>query len=97
MINKKDKFRLRSLANPMSAIVTIGKDGITENVVNSINDVIRTHELIKISVLKSFTDYPIKELAEMICSYVKAELIFVVGRVIVIYRKNKDVNKYGVN
>ena len=96
MINKKDKFRLRSLANTMNAVVTIGKDGITENVVNSINDVIKTHELIKISVLKSFTKYSIKEVAEMVCDYTKAELIFVVGRVIVIYRKNKDINKYGV-
>ena len=37
-----------------------------------------------------------EELAELICSTIDAELIFTVGRVIVIYKKNKDRNKYEV-
>ena len=31
MLNKKDKFRLRSLANTLKPIVIIGKDGLSEN------------------------------------------------------------------
>ena len=50
MISKKDKYRLRALANPLNPVVIIGKDGLTENMITSINDVIRTHELIKISI-----------------------------------------------
>ena len=50
MLNKKDKFRLRGLANPLKPVVIIGKDGLTENSLVAIKDVIRTHELIKISI-----------------------------------------------
>ena len=96
MINKKDKFRLRALANPLKPVVIIGKDGLTENMIASIIDVIRTHELIKISILKTYEGLPTKELAELICSTIDAELIFVVGRTFVIYKKNKDRNQYEV-
>ena len=96
MINKKDKFRLRALANPLKPVVIIGKEGLTENMIVSINDVIRTHELIKISILKTYEGLATKELAELICSTIDAELIFVVGRTFVIYKKNKDRNQYEV-
>ena len=76
MINKKDKFRLRALANPLKPVVIIGKEGLTENIIVSINDVIRTHELIKVSILKTYEGLPTKELAELICSTIGAEYIF---------------------
>ena len=96
MINKKDKFRLRALANPLKPVVIFGKEGLTENIIVSINDVIRTHELIKVSILKTYEGLPTKELAELICSTIGAEYIFSVGRTFVIYKKNKDRNKYEV-
>ena len=96
MISKKDKFRLRALANPLKPVVIIGKEGLTENMIISINDVIRTHELIKVSILKTYEGLETKELAELICSTIDAEYIFSVGRTFVIYKKNKDRNKYEV-
>lgn len=96
MLNKKDKFRLRGLANPLKPVVIIGKDGLTENSLVAIKDVIRTHELIKISILKTYEGLSVKEMAELICSTIEAELIFVVGRVFVIYKKNKEINRYEV-
>ncbi len=97
MLDKKDKYRLRSLANPLKPIIIIGKDGLTENALTSIKDAIRVHELIKISVLKTYNGLSCKELGLLICSTNNAEFIFSVGRVMVIYKKNKDINRYGVN
>ena len=96
MLNKKDKFRLRSLSNTLKPVVIIGKDGLTENSLIAIKDVIRTHELIKLSILKTYEGLSTKEMAELICSTIEAELIFVVGRVFVIYKKNKEINRYEV-
>lgn len=96
MLDKKDKFRLRALANPLKPVVIIGKDGLSENVLISIKDVIKTHELIKISILKTYTGLSTGELADLICSTIAAEKIFVVGKVMVIYKKNKDINRYEV-
>lgn len=96
MIDKKDKYRLRALANTLKPIVIIGKDGLSENSVIAIKEAIKAHELIKISVLKTYTGLDVKELAMLICNTIDATLIFNVGRVFVIYKKNKEINAYGV-
>ncbi|MCI5745532.1 MAG: YhbY family RNA-binding protein [Erysipelotrichaceae bacterium] len=96
MIDKKDKYRLRSLANPMKSIVIIGHEGLSENIIDAINDAIKTHELIKISILKTYVGLSTKEMAELICSMINAELIYTCGRVMTIYKKNKDINRYGI-
>ena len=95
-MDSKTRARLRSIASTIQPTVIIGKDGLTENMIASINDVIRTHELIKISILKTYEGLQTKELAELICSTIDAELIFVVGRTFVIFKKNKDRNQYEV-
>ena len=96
MLSKQDKYRLRAIANPFKPVVIIGKDGLTENIIVAIKDVIKSQELIKISVLKTYDGLPIKELGELICTTIDANLIFTVGRVMTIYKKNKDINHYGV-
>ena len=96
MLDKKDKYRLRSIANTLKPIVIIGKDGLSENTIISINDAIRVHELIKISVLKTYEGLDIKDLGSLIASTIDGHLIFTVGRVIVVYKKNKEHNRYGV-
>jgi len=53
MLNSKQKAYLRSLANPLKALVLIGKDGLTLNVVESTKTALEAHELVKVSVLKS--------------------------------------------
>ena len=96
MLDKKDKYRLRSLANPLKPLVIIGKDGLTENIISSINDAIKTHELIKISLLKTYEGLPAKQLGELIASTINGHFIYSVGRVIVVFKKNKDINQYGI-
>lgn len=96
MLNKKDKYYLRNKANVLKPIVIIGKDGLTSNTIASINDVLRTKELIKVSILKTFSGLEKKELAELIASTTNSEVILVIGRVIVLYRKNVEINAYGI-
>lgn len=96
MLEKKDKYRMRGLSNTLKPVVILGKDGLTENTIIAIKEVIKTHELIKISTLKTYTGPDHKELANLICSSINAELIQVVGHVITIYKKNKDINQYGI-
>ena len=96
MLNKKDKYCLRSLANPLKPLVIIGKEGLSENIVQSIRDAIKVNELIKISLLKTYEGLPCKQLGELLASTIDGEFIYSVGRVIVLYKKNKDINRYGV-
>ena len=52
-------------------------------------------ELIKISILKTYTELPVKELAELLASSTTSEIINIIGRTIVLYKKNPDINAYG--
>ena len=56
----------------------------------------KAQELIKISVLKTYDGLDMKELCSLICSTIDATPIFIVGRVMTIYKKNKDINHYGI-
>lgn len=88
MLNSKQKAYLRSLANPLKALVLIGKDGLTLNVVESTKTALEAHELIKVSVLKSCpTD--VRELMLDLVAGTKAEAVTQIGRTFVLYRASE--------
>ena len=88
MLTVKQKVALRSMAMTIKPIYQIGKDGITENLVEGISLALEAHELIKISVLKTVMA-PLKEIAYDITSATNSELIQVIGRQIILYRRSK--------
>lgn len=89
MLNKKQKVFLRSLAQKERAIFQVGKEGLSDNSIKTISDALRKRELIKISVLKN-SPSEVKEIALDLASLTKSELIQVIGRQIVLYKKSKD-------
>ncbi len=97
MLTKQDKNRLKQAANHLKPIVIIGKDGMSSNLVQTIQQVLKKHELIKISVLKTYEGVQKEELAELLASVTSSEVILTIGRVIVLYKKNKEINAYGTN
>ena len=52
-MTSKRRAYLRSLANNIDAIFQVGKNGISDNFINQINDALEARELIKISVLET--------------------------------------------
>ncbi len=89
MLNKKQKVFLRSLAQKEKAIFQVGKEGLSDNSIATINNALRKRELIKISVLKS-APVEVKEIALDLAAMTKSELIQIIGRQIVLYKKAKD-------
>lgn len=88
MLTVKQKVKLRSMAMTIKPIYQIGKDGITENLIEGLSLALEAHELIKVSVLKTVME-PIKQIAYDITSATNSELIQVIGRQIILYRKSK--------
>lgn len=73
----------------LEAKFQIGKSGLTEGVVQSLNSVLKTHSRVRISVLKSFNrdKDKIKMLAEDICSKVKKKCTYkIIGFTIILMR-----------
>ena len=88
MLTVKQKVKLRSIAMTLKPIYQVGKEGITSNLIDGLLRALEAHELIKISVLKS-VEAPIKEIAFDLTSATHSELIQVIGRQIVLYKKSK--------
>ena len=53
MLNPKQKAYLKSLAQKEKAVFQIGKDGLSENLLNDVLNYLNKHELIKISILQN--------------------------------------------
>ncbi len=87
MITTKQRACLRGLGNALDSVMQIGKDGVSENVVESVNLLLEARELIKIKVLKN-CDLTPKDVANEIVSKLDAEIVQVIGNTIIFYKKS---------
>ncbi len=92
MLTANQKRQLKGLASTLDTKYQVGKNEISDTVVAMLDKALTARELIKIDVMKSVTS-PIMELALDLSSRLNAEVVQVVGRVIVLYRYSKDNHK----
>lgn len=91
-ISSAQKQHFRSQAHSLKPIIIIGNLGLTAAVQAEINHALDAHELLKIRV--NAIDREERQLiTEKICREQHAELIQSIGHIIVIYRKNVDIEK----
>ncbi len=86
-MTSKERAALRAKANPLEPIIQIGKEGISDNLLTQIDDTLDVRELIKIRVHLETAPKTPKELAQEISAALEAEVIQVIGGVIVLYRE----------
>ena len=88
MISTKERAFLRGLAQKLEPVVQIGKGGITNSVLTSIDLVLDKRELIKIRLLpNSLLDT--KTAMEQICGGLGADPVQQIGSIVVVYKKSK--------
>ena len=87
MLTSGEKKTLKSLANTLETKYQLGKSGITDTSVDMFDKALTAHELVKIDVMKNVTT-EIMELALDLSSKLKAEVVNVIGRTILLYRRN---------
>ena len=86
-MTSKERASWRAKANSLEAIIQIGKEGITDNLITQINDTLDVRELIKIRVHLETAPQTPKELAPQLAERLDAEVIQVIGGIIVLYRE----------
>ncbi len=86
-MTSKERANLKGLAMKLDAIFQIGKASLTPEIVNAIDEAVEKRELIKVSVLQNCDDDP-NELGRMLAERTRSELVQVIGKKIVLYRKN---------
>ena len=89
MLSGKQRRYLRGLGHHLEAIVQVGKDGITEGLVQALDGAIEQHELIKVR-LGEHAGPDRHELAEALAEAARAELVQVLGRTLLLYRRRVE-------
>jgi len=89
MLTQSQKKQLKALASTEKVKYQLGKNEINDKVIEMFNKALTARELIKIDVMRS-VENPMMELALDLSSALHADIVQVVGKVIVLYRKNPD-------
>lgn len=92
MLTSKQRAKLRSMAQSYDTIFFIGKSGLSDEIVNQLENAINARELIKLGVQES-CEYSAREAADIIAPKLKAEVVAVIGRRFVLWRRSRDPKK----
>ena len=88
LTNNQKKY-LRSIAHDLKPFVMIGQHGLSESVIAEIGSTMLKHELIKIKLRVEDRDEK-QKIIEKILEFSHAEIVQVIGGVLVIYRPFED-------
>lgn len=87
-MTSKQRAYLKGLAMNMDPIINIGKSSLTPEVTEAVNEALVKRELVKIGVLKNCIDDP-REIATAIAERTRSEVVQVIGKKIILYKKPK--------
>ena len=90
-LSSSQRSYLRSQAHHLEPVVLIGKNGIKDGTIESINKVLQTRELIKIKFCE-FKDEKLS-LSEKIAELTNSQVVGVIGHTVIIFRQNPDSDK----
>ena len=88
MLTGKQKRYLRGIGHNLNAIFQIGKDGVHQSQVDSIDDALTAHELIKVKILESCMQSK-NEIAIELSMRTKADVVQILDRTILLYRPSE--------
>ena len=91
-MTSKERANLKSIAMTEDSILQIGKSSITPELTAAVLEALEARELIKINVLQNCIEDP-KELARVLAERTRSEVVQVIGRKIVLYKKNNKKNE----
>ena len=88
----KERAVLRAEAHGLRATVHVGQHGMTPALLASLDDALRTHELVKVQLNKTVEVEP-KEAARDLAAETGAEVIQVIGKTTTLYRHNPKLER----
>ncbi len=86
----KERAELRAEAHHLDATVHVGHQGLTPTLISSLDDALRTKELVKVKLAKQ-ADVPAKDAANALALATSSAVIQVIGRTATLYRRNEEL------
>lgn len=91
-LTPEQKKQYKSIGHHLKPVLTVADNGLTEGVLAELERALGDHELIKIKLNILDRDSRL-ETINGLCKTGKADLVQVIGKMALIYRKNLKVNK----
>lgn len=91
MLDSKQRAYLRKLSSEIDSSFQIGKGGITKNLLDEIKNALDKNELVKISLLDTMIDQTSddkKEIADKLAKGTLSNVVSVLGKKIVLYKRS---------
>ena len=86
-LTSKDRAELRAEAHHLSPLVHVGHHGLTPAVIESLEDALRTFELVKVQLTRT-VDVKARDAANALALATGAAVVQVIGRTATLYREN---------
>lgn len=83
--------QLRKLAHHEKPLFQMGKQGLSHNFIQQINEALEKRELIKFHVLQNSSE-SVKEVATLIADQVGADVVQTIGSTAILYRQSSQAN-----
>ncbi|WP_411844244.1 ribosome assembly RNA-binding protein YhbY [Salinicoccus sp. HZC-1] len=84
--------QLKSEAHHLNPIFQVGKNGINDNFIEQISDVLEKRELIKISILQNCLEDK-EDIAEQISTSTNSNVVTIIGNTIILYKESDNSKK----
>lgn len=89
-LTPKQRAHLKSLAHHLNPVLFVGKEGVTDQTVRSLEEAFNTRELLKVKILEA-APMGTREGAEALAARIEgAVAVQAIGRVGVLYRRHPD-------
>ncbi|MDD6011777.1 MAG: ribosome assembly RNA-binding protein YhbY [Oscillospiraceae bacterium] len=89
----KERAAYRAQANHLEPLFQIGKGGLSDALLKQTDDALKARELIKLKVLLESSPVTARQAADEIAAALGAEVIQVIGGVIVLYRESPELRE----
>jgi RNA-binding protein len=88
----KERAELRAEAHHLDPAVHVGQQGLTPTVIGSLDDALRTRELVKVKITNKDVIKP-KDAANALALATNSAVIQVIGRTATFFRENPDLDR----
>ena len=87
-LSSKQKKFLKGLAHPLSAVIQIGKEGITERLLAATVQELLIHELIKVKIGNN-SGLEKNDTSTTLAAATGSHLVQLIGKTVILYRENR--------
>jgi RNA-binding protein len=87
----KQKLYLKSVAHHLKPLVHVGKLGISDNLIDAMDQALEKHELVKVKFVDLKDEKT--EISETLAEKTSSELVGIIGNIATFYRKSKSEKK----